>query len=353
MILGDLIPAQIPSLNSLNKAKSKAIVQQRLHADPVLALCIMKQNEEYGSAIRNIGIDKFFVHFWSDLQLKVYKEAYCKTDTPTMCFDATGSCCRKLKRYNNTYSGSIFLYDGIMEVNNQSFTVLSMLSEQHDNISIRVWIQRWLQCGVKAPKVVISDQSLALMSALVQSFTQYNSLEKYLEICYLLVQGKTCAQLPFCYVRNDINHFMHLVTQWPTFKNTKYTRTKQLYVRAIGLLVFCTELGEACEILEAIFTIALSETDGFDEEGRITPCAKSKQYLKNKITTTIIDFVAPLINDNQTTYNNYFENKAEGDEDSSQLSNSSFKEWTNSIANECELKVKSGIIGKLIIDCSI
>jgi len=92
----------VPDLNSLQKATSRAIAAERLHADPVLALYIMKENGEYGSAIRNIGINKFFVHFWSDHQLKVYKESYSKIDTPTMCFDATGSCVRKLKLQNNT-----------------------------------------------------------------------------------------------------------------------------------------------------------------------------------------------------------------------------------------------------------
>lgn len=335
----------MPNLNSLQKAKSRAIAAERLHADPVLALCIMKENGGYGSAIRNIGINKFFVHFWSDLQLKVYKESYSKIDTPTMCFDATGSCVRKLKRQNNTYSGSIFLYDGVMKVNDQTFTALSMLSEEHDNISIRVWIQRWLRCGVRSPKVVISDQSLALMSALVQSFTQYTSLEMYLDVCLKLTQGHRYTEIPSCYIRNDVNHFMHLVTQWPCLKNTKFIRTKQLYVRAMGLLVLCTELTEAKTILEAIFTIAFSETDGLDENGELTPCAESKIYLKNRITATVIDFVDPLIDINQQdNISPQNENEVDNDESIS-LNSSSFKEWTKSIANVCQLKVELGIKG--------
>lgn len=336
----------MPNLNSLQKAKSRAIAAQRLHADPVLALCIMKENGGYGSAIRNIGINKFFVHFWSDLQLKVYKESYSKVDTPTMCFDATGGCVRKLKRQNNTYSGSIFLYDGVMKVNEQTFTVLSMLSEEHDNISIRVWIQRWLRCGVQSPKVVICDQSLALMSALVQSFTQFTSLEMYLDVCMKLTQGQNCTEIPFCYIRNDVNHFMHLVAQWPCIKNTKFIRTKQLYIRAIGLLVLCTNLTEAKTILEAIFTIAFSETDGLDEHGERTLCAESKIYLKNRITANVIDFVDPLIEINQEE-NISPQNDDELDNNESMpISNSSFKEWTKSIANECQLKVDLGIKGK-------
>ncbi|KAF0688892.1 NOF-FB transposable element protein, partial [Aphis craccivora] len=232
-----------------------------------------------------------------------------------------------------------------MKVNEQTFTVLSMLSEEHDNISIRVWIQRWLRCGVQSPKVVICDQSLALMSALVQSFTQFTSLEMYLDVCMKLTQGQNCTEIPFCYVRNDVNHFMHLVAQWPCIKNTKFTRTKQLYIRAIGLLVLCTNLTEAKTILEAIFTIAFSETDGLDEHGERTLCAESKIYLKNRITANVIDFVDPLIEINQEE-NISPQNDDELDNNESMpISNISFKEWTKSIANECQLKVDLGIKG--------
>jgi len=53
-------------------------------------------------------------------------------------FDATGGCCRKIKRQANKMNGSIFLYEGIMNLNTKSFTILSMLSEQDDKISITV-----------------------------------------------------------------------------------------------------------------------------------------------------------------------------------------------------------------------
>jgi len=93
------------------------------------------------------------------------------------------------------------LYEGVTNIDNQSFTVLSMLSEQHDNISIANWLKRWLKCDVKAPKVVISDQSLAMMSALVQRFTQYESLEKYLNTCYSLIVLKQKKEIHNCFSR--------------------------------------------------------------------------------------------------------------------------------------------------------
>lgn len=96
----------------------------------------MKSTQIYGSTIRDIGLDKFFVHFWSHLQLKIYRDNYEKNTAPTISFNTTGGCVQKIKRNCSTYSSSIFLYEGVMNINNQTFTVCSMLSEQHDSMSI-------------------------------------------------------------------------------------------------------------------------------------------------------------------------------------------------------------------------
>lgn len=50
----------------------------------------------------------------------------------TISFDATRGDCKKIKKYGNNYCSSFFLYEGIMKVENQSFTVTSTFSEQHD-----------------------------------------------------------------------------------------------------------------------------------------------------------------------------------------------------------------------------
>lgn len=100
-----------------------------------------------------------------------------------------------------------------MSLNGTHFTVLSMLSEQHDNVSISIWLKRWLRHDVKPPKITITDQSLPLMSGIVHDFTQYNSLEKYLEVCFEILKGDTLIEVPICFVRNHINHFIHLITQ--------------------------------------------------------------------------------------------------------------------------------------------
>lgn len=264
----------------------------------------MKYNSTFCSTIRDIGYDGFFVHFWSNLQLRIYKDSKCKI--PSISFDATGGCCRKIKRPDNTMSSNLFLYEGVMEVDGKTFTVCSMISEKHDTLSICTWLKRWLKCGVKSPKMAISDQSLALMSAIVQSFTQYNSLEEYLRICFKLIMNTQVNEkdIPLCFVRNDINHFVKLISQWTPLKKSKFPRTRQLFIRSMTLLIYCSSMEEAKQILEAIFKVALSKYDGLclgatnNNITEETPCAKSKKYLQSLISNKSSYF---------QTFDNYIE----------------------------------------------
>jgi len=345
-ILGDSISAQIPSVSSLKTAKSRAMSLTRLHSDPISALNIMKCCTTYSSTIRNIGHNGFYVHFWSNLQIQIYKESYSKLSIPTISFDATGGCCKKIQRPEGNKSSHLFLYEGVMNVDGKTFTVLSMISEQHDTLSIYMWLTRWLRCGVKTPKMVISDQSLAIMSALVQSFTQYKSLQEYLEICFKFTLNKINKnKIPSCYIRNDINHFVNLISKWTPLKKSKFPRTKQLFVRSMTLLVYCKSMDEAKKILEAIFKIALSKYDGpllvptvYEKD---TPCAISKRYLQTLISnkSSYLQEFDDLIDENNIISENNVNKEIEDNEDICEDFVGSFENWASLIADDCRSKI--------------
>jgi len=92
------LPAHIPSSKSVRQLKSKAILSSRLHDNPIIALGIYKRSDRYGKAIQDIGFDKFFLHFWSDLQIKIYRDSYSKLQPVTISFDATGGVCKKIMK---------------------------------------------------------------------------------------------------------------------------------------------------------------------------------------------------------------------------------------------------------------
>lgn len=82
-----------------------------------------------------------------------------------------------------------------------------MLSKRHDLNSISFWLSEWVRSNIAVPKIVVTDQSLALMIAVVKAFTEYSSLAKYSSIVL-----KESTELSYCMIRNDFNHMMHLIS---------------------------------------------------------------------------------------------------------------------------------------------
>lgn len=137
------------------------------------------------------------------------------------------------------------------------FTAAHMLSERHDSNSISHWLIEWSRTGIIAPKIVVTDQSLALMIAAARAFTQYSNLSKYISACSSLLL-KESTKLPKCLLRNDFNHVMHLISTWPEIKSSTY-RIKNFYLRSIGLVIASTNFEDVKNLLKQIFTVALSE----------------------------------------------------------------------------------------------
>jgi len=163
-----------------------------------------------------------------------------------------------------------------------------MLSEKHDNNCISYWLTEWLRTVKTPPKLIITDQSLALMHAIIKSFTQFSNLNVYLSNCSKLIMKEPGADIPTCMIRNDFNHIMHLVSSWTEMKSCNY-RIKNFYMRSIGLLVISTSFEDIKNILKLIFTVALNETDGLNIYKVPTECEIAKNYLKQKIATHNIE----------------------------------------------------------------
>lgn len=144
------------------------------------------------------------------------------------------------------------------------YGVAHMLSERHDTNSICHWLQEWVKYGAPCPKIVVMDQSLALMSASVKSFTQYSSLNMYLDVCSSWIIGDNKYPLPITMIRNDFNHIMKLLSSWPEFKTSSY-RIKIFYLRSIGLVIQSTDFETIKYLLKSIFIVALFETEGTNE----------------------------------------------------------------------------------------
>lgn len=86
-----------------------------------------------------------------------------------------------------------------------------MLSRTKDNVIISHWLREWLCTGVIFPKIVVTNQSLALMMAIVKLFTKYSKRVTYISTFFALLHGKN-VEVASCIMKNNMNHVMHLIS---------------------------------------------------------------------------------------------------------------------------------------------
>lgn len=183
------------------------------------------------------------------------------------------------------------------------YPVCHMLSEAHNTNAITHWLTEWVRSGIdKTPRMGISDSSLAIMHAACSTFTQYMTLWTYVNVCSSLLMEKRNMKsfLPYCFIRNDINHTMHTFSQWPEIKNS-VKRIKDLYMRKLGLIATTPDFEEVKELIRNFFTILVNEEDGFKPNGDKCDCQVAKDYLKRS-TAGLLEFeevehAAPLDSD--------------------------------------------------------
>jgi len=183
----------------------------------------MRSEEEYKNFLHDMGCSPFFIHYHGVEQVHLYR-SYCRSVShPKIIIDATGGVVKNFKKLGVEKTKHIFLYEALAydSEKQHSFTITNMLSERHTNKAILNWLSRWLDNDIPQPVECVCDQSLALLSAAVQCFSQYSSLREYVNICANLILGelpKTSQWLPRCFIRIDVAHFMKLACKWTPLK---------------------------------------------------------------------------------------------------------------------------------------
>jgi len=132
-----------------------------------------------------MGFDPFFIYYYNPEQIHMYRQ-YCRSVTyPQIIIDATGSVVKNFMKFGLEKTKTLFLYTAVVYdiEKNHSFAVNNMLSESHNTIAISNWLANWMASNVPQPKQTVCDQSLTLLSAIVKTFTQYSSLQIYIEVC--------------------------------------------------------------------------------------------------------------------------------------------------------------------------
>lgn len=171
MEFGRISPPNLYHLNTLRKAKqeyrdNKLEIKYKC---PIESLIELKRNSSYSGSIHSIGSDPFFVHYWTNHQISIYKDI--SKDYSKLSIDATGSLIKKLKRTSlKLLSANIFLYEAVVSTNYGHIPVSQMISEKHDTLAIFNWLASWMATGLHPPNEVVCDYSRALLAAISREF---------------------------------------------------------------------------------------------------------------------------------------------------------------------------------------
>lgn len=305
---GDPEPCNLYTLDVLRKCRQEAMMRKMDYFPPskcpINSLLVLKYTLPYSSIIKNLGLDKFFMHYWTKDQIVIY-ENYCKEKSiTTVSIDATGSLVKKIDRPYDNVSGHIFLYTGVIHLGRQSgqIPIMQMLSEAHDSNSISYWLKCWINSGIPLPKIIICDHSLALMNAVTTAFANC-TLKSYISQCIKNLQDHN-SSIPNFQLRIDYAHVVKLITRWKSFQN-KPRLFKDFYVRSMVILIKEDNFVNAMKIIEALFIVCNSEYSGEVGGKKIeTPCKISKNFLKALISgleTIIIE--EDMSNSDSVEYN--------------------------------------------------
>lgn len=295
---GRISPPNLYQNNVLRKAKQETKDKKLgiIHKCPVQSLVEFKNNSRYSGSIHTISIDPFFIHYWTNHQVTIYKDL--NKNYSKISIHATGSVIKKLSRSSiNLLSSHIFLYEAVISSTVGNIPVTQMISEKQDTLTIYYWLGQWMKSSIRSPNEVVCNYSKALLGAASRAFCNGSYLQTYVNNCFnTLIKND---KLPATYIRIDVAHVVKIFCRIKPFTGMKNKALKEIYVRTLRLLLTSETLDSFSCILESILTVSLCNTDGwYDEKNEIeSPSEKSRIFILDKIKGLPTENI--LINENE------------------------------------------------------
>jgi len=285
-----LEPANLYSETVLRKAKQLDI-DEKLGlgkvSDPIASILQLKYKPEFAAIIREIGLDKFYVIYFSSEQLFLYKQFVRQTEkTGIFSIDATRSLIKSIKNPDDS-TDFVFLYQAVVPYKTKILPVLQMISTKYDTNILTYWLREWLRADTSCPREVVTDYSFALLNAVALAFNSCD-LNVYVENCVKILQNNDHINTVKCILRIDIAHLIKSVYRWKCFKD-KHRRVKDFFVRCIGILSKTTTLESFKQICIDVLTVAFSETEDILNNDKFT-CFKAQQWLLIMIKTKELQY---------------------------------------------------------------
>lgn len=281
----DHLPRDFMTYKNIENIKTR---HSQMNSSALNELRRMKHSAEFDNAIKEIGVEPFVVHFWTKAQVHFYSQIAAGKGKASISLDATGSMISNKSLLTDIQASlerdfrlpHVFLY--LISVKNHdgaSVPVGQMLSAQQDSTRIAYFLKRWLE-SFKRPAEAVMDDSKALLKSCAESFTSCENINDYIRKCYAVLNGEH-DQLPKCYLRLDIAHFVKNLHKIEIIRKMGPI-AKQFYLSCFGVIIQCENFDSIIEIAKNMVNLA----NGAPE------CEKSQKCLSNLIQSHKIEFMS-------------------------------------------------------------
>lgn len=278
----------------LRKAKQNEL-DKRLgitDGNPIHNLQIYKYSKRSGS-IHGIGLDPFYVMYWTKEQLTMYK-LINRSKNVYFTMDATGSIAKKLSIPDGTKSAHLFLYQSvIVPEDKRGIPVFQMISSKQDASLLTYFLLEIRRAGATVPSVIITDFSRAILVALARAFADCAHLKNYLQRCYEVAINNNEMALPASYLRLDVSHVIKIISNWECLRYVP-NKVRQFYLtmRCIAQAYKMQSLDELRSFITSVLVVTLSENVG-SNDGVCVSAERCLQHTNNCIKGVNIEDFDP------------------------------------------------------------
>lgn len=248
-------PAHIPKLNTLNKMNSEA---NRKESQVVGSLYDFACKND---AVRTLRLKPdIHVSFFTDSQVNFYNH-FSKKYYTTISIDDTGDVVRNLDPETKTKKKIINLFQVVLHcIEESGLPVSQLLTDKKDIPAVTEFLMEWRKFINRPPDLAVMDCAAVLHFSICKVFNGYD-LKSYYNICWSLLEGDTkAAGKIHTILRIDRSHYAHMIVRY--LKTARATReAKELFARALCLLVDCHEYDTIVHVFFAILLITFPKTE--------------------------------------------------------------------------------------------
>lgn len=241
---GQLEPGVLPNKDTLKTAKYRTKIREsneRLDADPVIAVAKMAHHNDTSKYIHAVAIHPFCVMYATLAQAALIR-SNTKRERIVLSVDATGvSLLLSPIASKSEKTGKMkrcFLYViTLQSATERGLPLYQMLSQDHRSIQIN---NMMLNCKSQnndfTPNEIVVDDSAALLLSSVTCFTEFNSVNKYLDYCFDIRREEDDSRA-ITYIRLDRSHIVKSIMQTVAVKKGVNKMAVTLYRRLLGFLI--------------------------------------------------------------------------------------------------------------------